>query len=244
MTTGPKVTRKDLKEDKVYVTMAEVVDYVVRYRVVLAFVALGVLSVFAAGYYMMIQSRQAAGDASWAFYQAGFIEDSSEKILALERVVDEYGGAEAGRFAAFELANTLYADGRYEEALGAFQAFLKKNRSHLLAPAAVEAVGYCQESLGQWSEAIQTYEGLLSKDTTGPVVARATYRLGLCHEKSGDEEKATEYYARVAELAPDSLWAEYANRRLESLNPEEYASAEPELPHGLNMPFTPPPPAE
>ena len=60
MTTGPKITRKEFKDDKVYLTMAEVVDYVIRNRTTVALAALAVIAVFAAGYYLVGQYQSAA----------------------------------------------------------------------------------------------------------------------------------------------------------------------------------------
>jgi len=243
MTTGPKITRKEFKEDKVYLTMAEVVDFAIRYRFALALAALAVIGAFGLTYHMINRSERLASEASWALYEAGFIEDTSEKIDALKNIIDEYGGSQAARFASFELANSLYSSGNYGEALDAFQKFLRKNPKHLLAPSAVEGIGYCQESLGRWDDAIQTYEGMTADYSTGPGATRATYRLGYCHEKKGDKDKAIEFYEKVTELAPEGLWNYYAKQRLEALDPDKYAEidAGPQLPPGVTMPFTPPP---
>jgi tetratricopeptide (TPR) repeat protein len=243
MTTGPKITRKEFKEDKVYITMAEVVDFVLRYRSALALAALAVIAAFGLVYYKINRDERLAGEASWALYEAGFIEDSSEKIDALKKVAEEYGGSQAAQFASFELANSLYSSGNYGEALEAFRKFLKKHPKHLLAPSAVEGIGYCQESLGQWDDAIQTYEGMKTDNSAGPGAARANYRLGHCYEKKGDKEKAIEFYEEVTELAPEGLWNYYAMQRLESLDPEKYAAMDtgPQFPPGMRMPFAPPP---
>lgn len=243
MTTGPRITRKEFKEDKVYITMAEVVDFVVRYRTSVALAVLAVIAAFGLVYFMYQRSEHRAGEASWALYEAGFIEDSSEKIDALKTVAAEYKGTQAGRFASFELANSLYSSGNYGEALEAFRSFLKKNPKHLLAPAAMEGIGYCQESLGQWNDAIQTYQAMVEDNPTGGAAARSLYRLGYCYEKSNDKEKAIEFYEKATALAPEGLWNYYAKQRLESLDPEKYAAAEagPQFPPGMRMPFTPPP---
>ena len=242
MTKGPRITRKEFKEDKVYLTMAEVVDYAIRYRLLIGLAALAVIAAAALAYYMSERSERISTEASWALYQADNIEDSAERAAALEKVIDGFRGTQAARFAEFALANALYDDAKYEEALEAFQEFRKRNSRHLLAPSAVEAIGYCRESLGQWNEAIETYESMIRDDPAGPIAVRANYRLGHCHEKLGDKEKAIEYYEAATELSPESLWAMYAGQQLESLDPEKYAAkaAEPPMP-GMTMPFTPPP---
>lgn len=216
MSASPRVTRRDLKEDKVYLTLAGVAAFVVRYRLWIAVGALAVLLAFAAGYYRYLHMQRLDAEASWVLYQATTAEQPSEKAAALKEVIADYGGASAARTASFELANTLYDEGRYEEALKEFQGFLKKNPRHLLAPAAMEAVGYCYESLEQWNEAIAAYEKLMKKRPATPAAARANYRLGLCYEKIGEKEKAIAAYEKTVELLPGSLWAEYSSERLAS----------------------------
>jgi tetratricopeptide (TPR) repeat protein len=219
MVTGPKVTRREFKEDKVYLTMAGVVDFVVRHRLWIGLAALAGIGVFALGYFMHLRSSDLAAEASWALYQTTFTEETSEKIAELEQVVADYASTPAGRYAAYLVANTLYEDGKYEEAIKAFQAFLKKNPSHLLAPSAIEAIGFSEESLGQWNEAITTYRELIEKRPESPAAVRAYYRIGLCYERSGQDEKAIEAYGTTLELLPNSLWAQYASERLKTLEP-------------------------
>jgi tetratricopeptide (TPR) repeat protein len=219
MAAAQKVARKDLKEDKVYMTMAEVVDYVVRYRLWIGLGVLAAVLIFGAGYYLHLRSQGVAEEASWALYQATYQEDYSEKMAALEKVGADYSGTPAGKFASFLLADTLYEDGKYEEAVKAFREFVKKNPNHILAPSAMEAIGFSQESLSQWKDAIDTYSELIRNRTESPAAARVNYRIGLCYERSGQKEDAAEAYETAVELMPNSLWAEYATERLSSLGP-------------------------
>lgn len=217
MAKGPRVGRRDLKEDKVYVTLASVYDYILKNRQWVGLGALGVILIFALAYFAQARSRGAGAEASWERYKAGYMESPSEKKAALEKVVSEYGGTTAGQVAAFDLANMLYDEGRYSEAIEAFDTFAKKNPRHILAASAIEAIGHCHESLGQWEEAKKTYLDLIRRRPDSNEVARAHYRLGLCHEKTGDNDKAIESYEKVVDLLPETLWARYSTQRLDAL---------------------------
>jgi len=219
MAKGPKVTRRALKDDKVYLTLAEVVDYIVRYRLWIGLGVLVLILVFAVGYFLHLRTANVAMEASWALYETSHIEDASEKIVGIQKVAADYPATPAGRFAGYLTANTLYEDGKYEEAIKAFEQFLKKNPNHLLAPSAMEAIGFSKESLGRWDEAIKTYQELIRTRTESPAAARANYRIGLCYEKLGQNDKAVEAYGIITELLPDSLWAQYASERLSALGP-------------------------
>ncbi|MBI5118830.1 tetratricopeptide repeat protein [Candidatus Poribacteria bacterium] len=227
MPPAPKVTRRDLKEDKVYVSIASVVDFFARNRMWAALTALAVVLAFGLGYYWTIRSHRLASEASWALYKAGEIESPSEKTAALRKVASDFSGTPSARAALFEAANTLYANGQYDEALKAYTDFLKKYPNHLLSAAAMEAVGYCHESLGKWKEAIGDYQRLIQSRPGSPEAARANYRLGLCYEKVGEPDKAMVVYKKAAELLPKTLWAEYAEARIASLSPPAVTSPGP-----------------
>jgi tetratricopeptide (TPR) repeat protein len=219
MAKGPKVTRRDLREDKIYVTLAGTVEFVVRNRLWFGAGVLVVIVAFAVGYLLHLRSQSLAGEASWALYQASFAEGIYGEMAELQKVAADYPGTPAGRFAAYQAADTLYEDGRYEEAIAAFQEFIKENPRHFLVPSAMEAIGFCRESLGQWNEAIEMYMELMRKRPESPAAARVNYRIGHCYEQLGQKEKAVEAYENTLELLPGTLWAEYAGDRLSILGP-------------------------
>jgi tetratricopeptide (TPR) repeat protein len=168
---------------------------------------------------MHLRAANVATQASWALYETSHIEDAAEKINRIRKVAEDYPNTPAGRFAGYLAANTLYEEGSFEEAIKAFEQFLKKNPDHLLAPSAVEAIGFSRESLGQWDEALKTYKDLIKKRPESPAAARVNYRIGLCYEKLGQDDNAIKAYEITNELLPGSLWAQYATERLSELGP-------------------------
>lgn len=216
---GPKVKRRDLKEDKVYVTMAGIGEFFVRHRFKFALGALGLLVAFALAYYWNLRSERLASEASLALYKANKIEDQAGELEALAKVYQDYAGTPSAAMARYERANLLYEQGKYEEALKAFQEFVTRDPKHPAASAAMEAMGYCYESLDRWKEAANEYETLRKRYPSLPAAKRVTYRLGLCYEHLGEKDKAANAYRKTEELLPQSLWAEYAKEHLASLSP-------------------------
>ena len=111
MGTRPKVTRKEFKEDRIYLTLTNVADFFTRYRLWIGLGALAVLLAFAASYYRSISSRRSSAEASWALYQTNYVESHSERTAALKKMAEEYRGTPPARFASFEMANILYDNG-------------------------------------------------------------------------------------------------------------------------------------
>ncbi|GAB4341687.1 MAG: hypothetical protein Kow0099_18570 [Candidatus Abyssubacteria bacterium] len=233
MPPAPKVQRRDLREDRVYVALTRTLDFCLRNRTLIALGALAVVAAFAAGYYLQVQKQRNAMEASWQLYEAMRSKEApSATMEALREVHSKYGDTPSGRIALFELANILYDQGRYEEALTKYKEFLSRYPGHMLAVAAMEAIGYCHESLGQWKEAIATYQSLTKRWPASPQAYRSHYRLGLAYEKVGEPEKAIDAYKKVLDLQPASLWAEYAREQLEALGVSDLA------PQGEQMPVS------
>jgi TolA-binding protein len=214
-----KVKRKDLKEDKVYMTMADVADFFARHRFHIAIGVLAAVAIFALVYFHNLSAQQKAAEASVALYHAEEGEGITEKE-ALAKIPENFPGTPAAATARYQLGNLLYEEGKYEEARQVFSEFLKRHPNHPAAPAAMEAVGYCDESLGQWKDAADEYEHLKRRYPETVVSKRATYRIGFCYEHLGEIEKAANAFRATMDLMPDSLWAEYAQERLDSLSPE------------------------
>jgi TolA-binding protein len=223
-----KVKRRDLKEDKVYLTLASVADFFVRNRLWIGLAVLVVVLTFALAYYRHLRFQHESAEASLALYNA--MKETSDEAAALKKVAIEYKGTETAPIASYELANTFYNQGHYDEASAAFKEFLKQYPNHLLAPSAMEAMGYCYESLDQWKEAIGAYENIIKKWPSSPEAKRANYRIGLCYEHLGDKQKAIDAYKKTIDLLPNTLWAEYSNEQLSSLSPSDVISKETEPP--------------
>jgi len=64
----------------------------------------------------------------------------------------------------------------------------------------------------------QAIEYLESATKMSPQNVEAYYYLGLSYDKIGKKEKAQEYLSRVIELAPQSEWAQDAEKKLKKLN--------------------------
>jgi len=148
------------------VTLAGVTGFAVRYRLQIALVALAILAAFAGGYYLRAQSGRVAVDAAWALYQAAFNEDPAERTAALQKVVDGYPGTHSARFASFDLANALYDEGKYEEALEAFQKYEKLEDSEKAIEAYEKVLELAPTSL--WADYSSQRLATLSPETHAP----------------------------------------------------------------------------
>ena len=76
-------------------------------------------------------------------------------------------------------------------------------------------IGYVYFEKKKYSQAIEYLESAIKMS---PYNAESYYYLGLSYDKIGETEKAREYFSRVIELAPQSEWAQDAEKELKKIN--------------------------
>jgi len=76
-------------------------------------------------------------------------------------------------------------------------------------------IGYIYFEKKKYSQAI---EYLMMAEKVSPQNVEVTYYLGLSYDKIGDKEKTLEFLSRVMELAPQSEFAQEAEKKLEKIN--------------------------
>ena len=76
-------------------------------------------------------------------------------------------------------------------------------------------IGYIYFEKKKYSQAIEYLEGAVKMSPQNVEVA---YYLGLSYDKIGEKEKAREFLSRVIELAPQSEFAQEAEKKLKKIN--------------------------
>ena len=76
-------------------------------------------------------------------------------------------------------------------------------------------IGYIYFEEKKYSQAIECLEMAIKKS---PHNVEVIYYLGLSYDKIGEKEKAREYLSRVIELAPQSEFAQEAEKKLKKIN--------------------------
>lgn len=76
-------------------------------------------------------------------------------------------------------------------------------------------IGYIYFDKKKYSQAIEYLE---MAEKVSPQNVEVTYYLGLSYDKIGEREKAQEYLSRVTELAPQSEFAQEAEKKLKKIN--------------------------
>lgn len=137
-------------------------------------------------------------------------------VLALQPIIEQYGGFPSGRAAAFYLGNSLARLGRADEAIEALTRAADA-ASPLLRAMATYRLGELHIAQERYSEAIVILEPLVSRPPVGFPVEEALFAKGRAHEGAGDQRAAMLVYQRISEEHPTSIYSASARTRAEEL---------------------------
>jgi TolA-binding protein len=203
-----RVTRQQIKEDKLVTFAAKASDFYDRYsRNIIA--GAGILVVLVVVVVFYVNSRaQVEREATFELTMAkveigqGNLDLAESKLIQL---IDTFEGTRSGGDATFFLGNVHLFRQNWDGALQAFQQYLDRfGRDPMMSAAAMAGIGFAHEHMGQYSEAAEYY---LEAATAYPSEFNAAQYLmdaGRCYGLAGDSDKARDTYEVVIELYKDS----------------------------------------
>ncbi len=119
---------------------------------------------------------------------------------------------------SFNLANTDFARGKYQEAIKGFQAYVKQfPKSERVAEARLK-IGDANAKLSQTDDAVEAYAGVVKdfpKDKLAPV---ALFRKASLLEAAGKKSQAKETYTELIKGFPYAEEAKTAQDRVRALS--------------------------
>jgi tetratricopeptide (TPR) repeat protein len=113
------------------------------------------------------------------------LKDSKAAMQVWLEIVRQFSGTNVAEDASWKIAQYYEHEGKYAEAVDAYQAFLRNYRRSPNAGAAQYAIAENYEHLGQWVKAMDSYTNYLTNFPDGPLANKAkqqinwikTYRL-------------------------------------------------------------------
>ena len=209
-----RLTRKEIKEDKVAEFFVETAQYVrenskrIAGIVVVGIVVLLVVTV-------AMRERRAAADeaAVWVWranmdIKAGNLGSAMQSYSA---VMDRYRGTWGHSDATFFMANAQFAVGHHDSALVLFEKYLNlgKRRKEFTV-SSKEGIAQCLEELGRYQDAAESYLKVQREHQDSPLAPDALMGAARCYKLAGDLRSAEDAYNDLLEIYPDSSQATLA----------------------------------
>lgn len=117
----------------------------------------------------------------------------------------------------YERALATFREGKYEQSIGLFNAFLSKYPQSDLADNAQFWVGECHMSLKQYEQAILAYQQVIKKHPKGNKVPNALLRQAVAFAEIKDTTSAKLLLKKVIKEYPNSSEAQIAKAKLNTL---------------------------
>ncbi len=216
-----KISRKELKEDKLVTTYSTVTSYYEEHKraISIALVAAALVTVAIVVY---VRNRADASEKAHAAlgavasyidngqYQIAIDGVPSRNIQGLRAIVENFGSSPGGELARFQLASALLALGKYDEALGQYKSF--SPAGELLDAARRAGLGACYEGLKEYEDAGSEFEKAAAASPTDPRVPEFLHSAARNYAAAGEKEKAVELWKRLKKSYPATPYGRDAER--------------------------------
>ena len=159
-------------------------------------------------------ASEALSKITSAAYTGGAQAGTTEALL---KMATDYSGTEASKRAVLMVAGNYFTEGKYKEAQGQFEKFLRDYRDSAFAGQALLGVAASKDAQGMAPEATAAYKDIVDHHSADSVAPSARFALGRLYEKQGKPELARDLYQAVAQTDPNGALGAEASMRMAEL---------------------------
>ncbi len=181
-----------------------------------------VIIVLAAGYtFMKAHQEQKAAPlvaAAYEYYNPsnGSTEDYAKALVLFQEAQNKYSGTKSAAIAQYYVGNCLVNLGQPDEALKAYQLFIKNySRDKFILGLVYQRMGYVYLGMGKQDDARKSFEQ--SESLTGP--GAATVELARISEAAGNGPETERRYRTIVEKLAGTSWAMDAMSKVQQVVP-------------------------
>ena len=198
MSPAPRITKKQMKEDRLVSTAFKASEYVQKNPKPFIYGGVAAAIVFIAILLFYWNADKKNDTAALYLARAQVANDrglTNEAISDLKSVVNDYPSSKSAATSCFILSNILFDNKNYEEALQYFTIMVQKYPGdQMKAAAAAAGAGACNEQLGDRQEAGKYFK--MAADLYPEEMWAPNYllRAGVNYTAAGDTASAREAY--------------------------------------------------
>jgi TolA-binding protein len=221
MSADRRITKKEMKEDKLVTTFFKASEFVQKNPKPFYVGGSAIIIVFLVVMMAVWNSNKKESDSKALLTRANLSIDMgliNEAIADFQLILDDYSGSEVASQACFTMANIYYQQGNYNEALIYFERHYNDYTDDAMMRASSAAgVGACYQFQANYQEAANYYS-IAAEIFADPIYAPAyLLKAGQNYAEAGDIENATVSYEKIIESYPESMDAAAAKRALAEL---------------------------
>ena len=222
-----KITKKQMKEDKLVTTFVEAKEFFEEYQQKI-FIGAAVFAVIIVG--LLLYNNKVKEDNFKAAnalskvlpvfnsraYQEAIDGRPENNISGLKTIVDEYGNTEQGENAKIYLANSYLMLGDYDNAMKYYEDY--SGSVATFKATALAGLAACYEAKGDYSEAADYFSkaALVSKEN--PQNPNYLFRAGVNYFKNGNKKAARKFFVMIKHDYKNSDYVAKAQNYLEMIS--------------------------
>lgn len=216
-----KISKREIKEDKLVTTYFEAQSWIERNKKRMS-TMLTILVVIVAAAWIYLNDRATSNVSATTDlgkvmrfydqgqYQVAIAGSPQENVRGLEQIVNDYGSTSSGEIARLYLANCYFFLSQYDKALELYQATDIGEKS--LMASVYAGIAACESEKGNVGEAARMYEKAAATDTRNLHTPEYLYRAAGSYIQTGEKEKASDLIERLKKDFPQSTYAREADR--------------------------------
>jgi len=206
LTPKKKLTRHQMKEDKLVTTYFKAIDYVNQHTREIAYAAIGIVVVLALAFFMIRSKREAEENASVELAKAK-MEFSRKAYPAaidiLKKLVENYDGTKSAGLGTIYLAHAYMHQQDYANAQAAFEAYLDGyGDDDLLAGAATTGIAATYDERKEYAKAAELYEKAANNFSDLMYAPTWLMDAARCHANAGNKPSAQQALKKIIDKYP------------------------------------------
>ncbi len=220
MSAEKRITRKDMKQDKLVTTTFKATDYIQKHKqlfliAVVAVVAVGIIAYYFSAYGTKkeTESMVQLGKGDIALLGG----DYNAAVTEYQMTIEKYGSTLNGRKAYILLGRAYYGLGDYKNAKKTYEEYLDKfdgKKPTLLYRAALVGLAASLRNLGDKALAADYYLKAAADNPSDDEKAYLLLDAARCLAEAKEYKKASDIFKQIKEEYKFSLYSSWADREL------------------------------
>lgn len=150
-------------------------------------------------------------------YREGSPQEYKNVLEKFNEIITKYSRTSSGKLSVLYKGNLHFRLGEFEEAINAYEAFLKKaGKEKLYRSFAMEGLGYSYEGKKDYEKALNAYQKIIDLGESFQLV-NAYLGMGRCYERLGKNKEALENYKAFLKISQKSKMTNIILRKISSL---------------------------
>jgi TolA-binding protein len=206
LTPKKKLTRQQMKEDKLVTMYFKANDYISKHMREIAYAVIGAVAVVALAFYMMYSKRTAENDASVELAKAKIEfarRDYTKAVDILKKLLEIYDGTTSAGIGTIYLAQSYLRLQDYANAEAAFQSYLDDyDDDRLLSGSAAAGIAATYDERKEYPKAAELYEKAANDFSDSMYAPGWLMDAARCYALAGNKASARLALKKIIENYP------------------------------------------